>query len=62
MAAKKLKLKPETINMRGAAVRSLQTAYQHYLDWQRACSEDLSDTDAAPTPDTFLGWAKDELT
>ena len=57
----KKKLKPETINMRGAAVRSLQTAYAHYFDWQRAAAQDAAETSQADK-ETFLDWAKDELT
>ena len=59
MAAKKLK--PETLNMRGAAMRSLRTTFQHYIDWQRATAEDLDIGASQADTETFLDWAKDTL-
>lgn len=59
-AVKKPRLKPETINMRGAAVRSLSVAFAHYRDWQTAVAQDLGDSTKADA-ETFLDWVADEL-
>lgn len=61
MAAVKPRLKPETLNMRGAAIRSLRTTLQHYIDWQRAVAEDLDTGASQADTETFLDWAKDTL-
>lgn len=60
-AMKKKTPKPETLNMRGAAMRSLRTSFQHYLDWQRADCEDRELGASQADVGTFLDWVKDEL-
>ena len=61
MSAKKRTLKPETVNMRGAAERSLRSAFSQYQDWQRAQAEDLSDRLHGDPAHNFVDWATDLL-